>query len=213
MLVGKFNEFLVFAVIFSEVTWGQYTEVTNVLVLRQQSTNTHSYGIGVWHLWYCLMQQHNCLTGSLSYLFSVLLDPTGFLCSSFFSCELVLQLKKEKREVTLLPFYWWENSGLTVTYNRAIAKLGLDCLLVYYFSAFRSCCPLSCTHFMVTIGLSHESFFIFPHRGVVSHGGQIPRGSMLHMPAWQWVYSSLWLCSLEAGVGTVIWGMHSYQWA
>lgn len=30
-----------------------------------------------------------------------------------------------------MSFYWCENWDLTVTYSRAIAKLGLDCLLVY----------------------------------------------------------------------------------
>lgn len=53
---GKFNKFLVLSVIFSEVTQGQHIEVTNVLVLRKQSMNTHSYGFGLWCVLYCLMQ-------------------------------------------------------------------------------------------------------------------------------------------------------------
>lgn len=155
MFSGKFSKFLVLAVIFSEVTWGQYTALTNVLVLRMQSMKTHSYCIGAWHLWYCLVQQGDILIGSLSYVFSVLLDLTVFLCFWFLSYELQSfsenqENKLKKKKVTLLSFYWWENWDLTVTYSKAITKLGLDCLLVY-FTLFGSCCLLYCTHFMVTL--------------------------------------------------------------
>lgn len=47
VFVRKFNKFLVLAVNFSKVTRGQYTEVTNVLVLRKQSMDTPSYSIGL----------------------------------------------------------------------------------------------------------------------------------------------------------------------
>jgi len=47
VFVGKFNTFLVLAVTFREVIQCQCTEVTNVLVLRKQSMNTHSYGVGL----------------------------------------------------------------------------------------------------------------------------------------------------------------------
>lgn len=76
------------------------------------------------------------LTAPWSYCFSLL-----FIFQLWITKFFRKKKAKKKKQVTLLSFYWWENWNLTVTYSRAIAKLGLDCLLVYC-GVFGSCCPL-----------------------------------------------------------------------
>lgn len=78
MFVGKVNKFLVLTVISSEVTWGQYTEVTNVLVLRKQSMNPSlmvlvcDFYDSVLCSSVTVLLDHCCIL--------VLLDLTAFLC-------------------------------------------------------------------------------------------------------------------------------------